>query len=127
MADIASSAAASAARLQLDTVGIGVGVGAGFLSNITEEESVVEITCVPEVPAKSLKSIVKATIPSVSPEARSKAAVQSVPHRICVGIFLLELVPSPSWPYKELEPQAQRVSSDFRPTVCSLPAAMADQ
>jgi hypothetical protein len=79
MAVIASSAVASAARPQLDTVGIGVGVGAGVLSNVTEVESVVAFTCVPAFPAKSLKSIVKATTPSVSPVDRSKVAVQLLP------------------------------------------------
>ena len=46
-----------------------VSVGA-VLSKVTEEESVVEVTWVPAFPAVSLKSIVKATTPSVSPDAR---------------------------------------------------------
>ena len=79
MADIASSAAASAARPQLDAAGIGVGVGAGVLSNVMEEEFVVDITWVPVLPSVSLKSIVRATAPSVSPVARVYTAVQSFP------------------------------------------------
>ena len=46
------------------------------MSNVTEEESVVEVTWVPALPAVSLKSIVKATGPSVSRDARVNAAVQ---------------------------------------------------
>jgi hypothetical protein len=49
------------------------------LSNVTEEESVVEVTWVPALPDMSLKSIVKPTAPSVSPDARTKVAVQSFP------------------------------------------------
>ena len=52
-----------------------VSVGA-VLSNVTEEESVVEVTWVPALLDMSLKSIVNATAPSVSPEAKSKVAVQ---------------------------------------------------
>ena len=37
------------------------------LSKVTEEESVVAVTCVPGFPAKSVKLIVKGTAPSVSP------------------------------------------------------------
>jgi hypothetical protein len=79
MVIITSSAAASAARPQLDAAGTGVGVGAGVLANATEVESVVAVTCVPALPAVSLKSIVKATTPSVSPVDRSKVAVQLLP------------------------------------------------
>jgi len=74
-----SSAAASAARPQLDAAGTDVGVGAGVLANVTEEESVVEVTWVPALPAMSLKLIVKATTPSVSSDASVNTAVQSVP------------------------------------------------
>jgi hypothetical protein len=52
-----------------------VSVGA-VLSNVTEEESVVDVTWVPVLPDVSLKSIVKTTVPSASPEVRSKVAVQ---------------------------------------------------
>jgi hypothetical protein len=51
----------------------------GTLVRVTDEESVVDDTWVPALPAVSLKSIVKATAPSVSPDARTKVAVQSFP------------------------------------------------
>ncbi len=51
-------------------------VSVGVLSSVTEVPSVVEVTWVPALPAVSAKSIVKATAPSVSPDARVNAAVQ---------------------------------------------------
>ena len=68
------------------------------MSNVMEEESVVAVTCVPALPAVSLKSIVKATAPSVSPDASVNAAVQSVPVPVWMGVLVLVVVPSPSWP-----------------------------
>ena len=44
--------------------------GLGTVVATTEVPSVVEVTWVPAFPAVSLKSIVKATTPSVSPDAR---------------------------------------------------------
>ena len=72
-----------------------VRVGA-VVSNATEDESLVDATWVPAFPAESTKSIVKATVPSVSPDSRVNAAVHSAPILICVGLVLLVVVPSPS-------------------------------
>ena len=42
-------------------------VEVGFvLSNVTDDESVVDVTCVPAFPAQSEQLIVNATVPSVS-------------------------------------------------------------
>lgn len=45
------------------------------LSKVTAERSVVAVTCVPTLQATSVKSIVNATVPFVSPEAIIYAAV----------------------------------------------------
>ena len=50
----------------------------GTVVATTKVPSVVEVTWVPVLPAVSLKSIVKATAPSVSPDASVNAAVHSV-------------------------------------------------
>lgn len=70
-----------------------VRVGA-VLSNVTDEESVVEVTWVPALPAASEKLTVNETKPSVSPEAVTYVAVQFLPEGLdIVGEFVTTTVP----------------------------------
>jgi hypothetical protein len=66
--------------------------------NVAEDESVVDATWVPALPSELTKSMVKATVPSVSPDSRVNAAVHSEPILICAGVCLSVVVPSPSRP-----------------------------
>jgi hypothetical protein len=51
----------------------------GVLSKVTLEPLVIAVTAVPAFPSKSVKLMLKVTVPSVSPEVMALLAVQEVP------------------------------------------------